>query len=147
MTILEALEEAHAKTTVQELKYADLREFQTFIKSFDFESYPVNIVVPIEENFDFLNNRLKTVIPIQGWILTRIESDTYNFRSIDIEKDYLQEMRKQAKKFVWSLINSDIVDPEVEEISGTIQPVYQFTQQHLFGVSYTVNLPIVSGVC
>jgi hypothetical protein len=147
MTILEAIQEAHCKTNVRELAYADIREFQTFLSSFEYENYPVNIVVPVSENFEFLNNRLKTVLPIEGWILTRIESDTYNFRSIDIEKEYLEEMRRQAKKFVWALINSEIVDPEVEEITGTIQPVYQFTQQHLFGVSYTINLPVVSGVC
>lgn len=146
MTILEAIQEAHLATGLAavRLTFADLTEFNSFTDSFQFADYPRNIVSPPNLNGTLLNNRSKEIVTIQGWMMTRISQDTNTFRSVSIEPTYTSPMRALARKFVLKLAATDITDPEVEPINYTIRPEYMFLKDHLFGVSYVINWPIVN---
>lgn len=149
MTILEGIQEAHEATGLDadRLSFASLQEFNSFTDSFRFADYPRNVVVPPRITGTLLNNRTKEILLIRGWFLTRISQDTNNFRRVSIEPTYIAPMRQLARKFVRKLADIDINDPEVVPISYTIDSEYQFLKDHLFGVSYTINLPIYSYVC
>lgn len=56
-------------------------------------------------------------------------------------------MRELAEKFLVSVINSDLTDSEVEDVSYSITPEYMFLAAHLFGVSYTINWPVSGTIC
>lgn len=151
MTILEAIQEANTAAGVASgsLAFASLQEFNSFMDSFEFSDYPVNVVVPVPlaGRITMTAYRIKDVATISGWMLTRIAQDTNNFRSVAIEPTYIAPMRTLAKKFIVALCNTDIIDTEVEEVSYTITPEYQFLSAHLFGVSYSVSLPVLARVC
>ncbi len=147
MSILDALEEANKEAKIKTLSFANLQEFNSFIDSFKFLDFPVNVVVPVPISGQFLDNRVKDVAQIQGWMLTRISQDTNDYRSVKIEPDYIDPMRRLAKKFLHKLIDTDIVDSEVTAINYTIRPEYMFLATHCFGVSYTINLPLIDNVC
>lgn len=147
ITILEALTEANKEAGIKTFSFANLQEFNSFIDSFKALDYPINVIVPIPLTGNLLPNRTKDNLSIQGWMLTRIKEDTNNYRSSKIEEDYINPMRRLAKKFLVKLCESDIVDPEVDNIAYSIKPEYMFLATHVFGVSYTCTLPINSNVC
>lgn len=148
MTIIETINEATETAGFKGLSFANLQEFNAFMDSFNFNEYPRNVVVPYNLNGSITEQgRKKKVIPLQGWALTRISQDTNDWRSIDLEKDYIQPMRVLAEKFIVQLVNSDLTDSEVRDISYSIKPEYMFLNSHLFGVSYTVNWPITGTIC
>lgn len=149
MSVLTALQTANTQAGITGLSFANLQEFNSFMDSFNFTDYPRNIVVPFDLDGEFLNNRAKTTILIRGWILTRINQDTNDWRSLDLESLYIDPMRTLAMKFIKSLLNSEeiTIDPEVERVRFHVKPEYMFLHAHLFGVSYSVNLPGVDRVC
>lgn len=149
MTILEAIEAANEETGIRTLSFAQLQEFNSFLDSFTFEEYPIHVMVPftISGNLIQEERTVKQTLALSGWVLTRISEDTNDFRSRQVEIDYTAPMRLLAKKFLISLRSQDIVDPEVSSIPYTIRPEYQLFHAHLFGCSYTINLPIISRVC
>lgn len=142
MTLLQAIEQANIAAEIRTFRFANIREFQAFMDTFNELEYPCHVVVPFTNNGVWLNGRRKAVVPLQGWVLTRIEEDTSNFRSREVEERYLEPMRMMCKQFLYELINSDIIDAEVNEITDTIRPEYAFLTANLFGVSYQVNIPI-----
>ena len=146
-TILEALTEANDTAKIRTMAFANIQEFQSFQDSFTFQDYPANVIVPPSITGSRTNNLNKAVINIQGWVIQRIPEDTDNYRSVKIEEIYMKPMREYAIKFVNALLESDIVDPEVEPVAWTIRPEYMFLPNHLFGVSYTVNLPTNQSIC
>lgn len=147
MTILDALTEANTAAGIKTFSFANLQEFNSFIDSFKALDYPINVIVPIPLNGNILPSRTKDNLSIQGWMITRINEDTNNYRSAKIEDDYIHPMRKLAKKFLVKLSETDIVDPEVDNIAYSIRPEYMFLATHVFGVSYTCTLPINSKIC
>jgi hypothetical protein len=147
MTILEAIQEATDASGAKGLSFANLQEFNAFNDSFAFEEYSRNVVVPFKINYTFTNNRVKGILILQGWMITRINQDTNDWRSVQLEPDYINPMREQAVKFLKHLLSSDIVDPEIENVTATITPEYMWLKDHLFGVSYQANIPISKMVC
>lgn len=147
MSILEAIEEANIATKNKGLSFASLQEFNSFKDSFTHLEYPRNVVVPFALQGTFLSNRSNDIILIQGWMLTRLKEDTNDFRSVKIEPDYIAPMRSMARKFLIHLINSDLTNPEVQNVSYSIRPEYMFLDAHLFGVSYQMSWPINSKLC
>lgn len=157
MTILEGLTEAHNKVKtstagdtiplISDLQFAQLQEFSAFKDGFVFETYPVNVVVPVPLDGVLTNARAQELITVQGWFLLRISEDTNNYRSKLIEDVYINPMRRMARKFILNLVDSDMIDSEAGDIAYSIAPEYTFLSAHLFGVSYTVRLPILSNVC
>lgn len=153
MTILEAIQEANDTAKIRTLAFANIQEFQSFMDSFTFNDYPVNIVIPPSITGTRTSNRNKIVFAIQGWVLQRIPEDTNDYRSIKIQETYMAPMQTLATKFINALLKTgeddgeDFVDPEVEEVSWTIRPEYAFLPDHLFGCSYTVNLPSTTTIC
>lgn len=147
MSIIETLEDASNTAGFKGLSFANLQEFNAFHDSFNFLDYPRNVIVPYNTNGTVKNNRKKKVILLQGWALLRIKDDTNDWRSIKLEKDYIQPMRVLAEKFIIQVINSDATDPEVEDIAYTIKPEYMFLNSHLFGVSFTLNWPTKGNLC
>lgn len=147
MTILEALTEANDTAKIRTMAFANIAEFNSFQDSFTFQDYPANVIVPPSISGTRTNNRNKAVVALQGWVIQRIPEDTDNYRSIKIEETYMKPMREKAIKFINALLDTDIIDPEVENISWTVRPEYMWLPNHLFGVSYTVNIPINTIVC
>lgn len=150
MTLLTtAIEEATTGAGIVSLRYANLQEFNSFLDSINVAQYPLNLVVPIDLDGTFLNNRFKDTLTIQGWVLTRISEDTNDWRSIELEDTYINPMRALARTFLIKLVNdANIgVDPEQETVRYSIKPEYMFMHAHLFGVSYRMNLPVTGNVC
>ena len=115
--------------------------------SFEFTDYPVNVVVPFTETGVTIDSKRKATVKLDGWVLRRIPTDTNDFRSLTVETLYLQPMRSLAIKFIRKLLNTDIIDPEVTPVNDVVRPEYAFLPSHLFGVSYTVQLPIIESAC
>lgn len=148
MSILETIKQASTDAGFKGLSFANLQEFNAFMDSFTFLEYPRNVVVPFNLTGTFGQQGKKNkVLQLQGWALTRIAEDTNDWRSIDLEPKYIQPMRDLAEKFMASLVNSDIINPEAVDISYSIKTEYMFLAAHLFGVSYTINLPISGRIC
>ena len=102
MTILEAIQAANTTAIgAYSLSFANLREFQSFMDSFEFDDYPRNIVLPFDSNGTTNENGIrKATIPLQGWVLTRISEDTNDWRSLAMETAYLEPMRDLAIQFL-----------------------------------------------
>lgn len=148
MTILEAIQEANSEADIRTLAFANIEEFNTFIDSFKYSDYPINIVVPFTSNGSTTSGRRrKAIIPLQGWVLTRISEEPLDLRSVKAEHDYVEPMRAKAITFISELLKTDVTDPEVQNVSDTIRPEFAFLSMHLFGVSYTMNWPVVENVC
>jgi hypothetical protein len=150
MKVLEAIQAANTTAIgADSLSFANLREFQSFQDSFEFDDYPRNIVLPFDSNGTTNSNGIrKAVIPLQGWILTRVSEDTNDWRSLEMETTYLEPMRDLAIAFLKELYRSEIIDHmRSAEITDVIRPEYMFLNAHLFGVNYTVQLPIIQNVC
>lgn len=147
MTLLQTIEQANTAAGIKTFSFARIDEFNSFLQSFNELDVPAHVIVPFQTNGVWLNGMRKVVVPLQGWVLTRLHEDTNNFRSKEIECDYMDPMRKLARNFLREVINSDLTDPEVEQISDTIRPEYAFLNYHLFGVSYTCNWPVIQSVC
>lgn len=147
MTIVEALEEATQDANIRTFAFANIKEFNTFSDSFKFNDYPANVVVPFDDNGTWLNGRRKGIVLIQGWVVTKVEEQVLDYRTAKMETQYLQPMRKLAKSFLKNLINSEVVDPEVEGITDKISPEFMWLDNNVFGVSYTINLPTSESVC
>lgn len=147
MTILEALDEANESADLRSFRFANLSEFNKFMESFSFEDYPCNVIAPVETRQEWESNRIHEIAVIQGWMLLRIESDTTDLKTREAEKLYIQPMRALAKKFLRYLLDTDIIDPEVEKVTSSIKPEYALLSARVFGVSYTMNLPIAEGIC
>lgn len=147
MTILETLKQASSDAGFKGLSFANLQEFNAFMDSFTFLEYPRCVVVPYNTNGRFVKSKKKKIIPLQGWALLRIAEDTNDWRSVELEEKYIQPMRVMAEKFMTYIVNSDLTDPEVDEIAYSIKPEYMFLASHLFGVSWTLNWPTVGNIC
>ena len=148
ITLLEALQEANSATPgIKGLSFANIQEFASFQDSFNFQDYPRNVVVPIVLDGVLKNNRANEFINVQGWMITRINQDTNDYRSVKIEPDFIAPMRAAARKFIIALANSDLTNPEIEDISYRIGSEYQWLHSHLFGVHYTMRWPVRMGIC
>lgn len=147
MTMLEAITEANDTAKIRRLSFARMDEFQAFMDSFKFTDYPINVVVPFAFNGSRTDNRNKVGVALQGWVITRIPQETIDFRSAKIEETFIAPMRQYGIKFINALLDTDIIDPEVTDISWTVRPEYGLTQSGVFGVSYTVTLPINETIC
>lgn len=150
MTILEAIKEAHEATEigVKNLHYATTQEFNSFENQLKGLDFPVNLVAPIIVNGDMTKlPRIGQTVNIQGFMLTRINEDTNNVRSLSLEENYLSPLRHKAKLFLSALMQTDIVNPEVSTSPFVIRPEYWWLSSHIFGVSYTLTLPTYSDVC
>lgn len=149
MTILEAATQANTEAGIRTLSFANLQEFQAFMDSFNFVEYPINVLVPFTVNGTTNMNTgiRKAVVPIQGWVLTRVSEEPEDYRSKAFEEKYLNPMRTLAKKFLKNFYNTEIIDPETTSITDSIRPEYLFLNVKTFGVSYTANVPVKDNVC
>lgn len=147
MTFLDAIEEANNKAGIYNLSFANIKEFNAFLDSFQFEDFPRNVVVPFDNNGRHIGAIRKGTIPLQGWVLTRITDEPLDLRSVKAEREYVRPMRALAIKFINRLLDSDVIDPEESDgVTDSIRPEYAFLSAHLFGVSYQCNIPIVETI-
>jgi len=151
MTVLESIQTASTNAGITEsVKFANIQEFQSFQDSFGYSTYPIHVVIPFTFNGSRTGGRNKVTIPLQGWVMRRIPEDTNDYRTSEIESLYLAPMRALAIKFLNGLIDADetsIIDPEAGDVGWTVKPEYMWLPNHLFGVSYTINLPVLESVC
>jgi len=146
-TVLQAIQEANTTAGITTLAFANAQEFQSFMDKYEYSQYPVNLVLPFTVAGTNLNGRRKQVVTITGYVLRRVPEDTNDWRTLPVETAYIDPMRVLAIKFIRALLDTDIMDPEVEAVGDTIRPEYMHTSGHLFGVSYTINLPTINNVC
>ena len=146
-TVLQAIQEANTSAGITTLAFANAQEFHAFMDKYAYTDYPVNLVLPFTVAGTNLNGRRKQVVTISGFVLRRIPEDTNDWRSLPVETAYIDPMRTLAIKFIKALLNTDIIDPEVEAVTDTVRPEYMDTSGHLFGVSYTLSLPTINNVC
>lgn len=148
-TILEAITTANNEAGIRTLSFANLQEFQAFMDSFQFVEYPINVVVPFTVNgtTNMTTGIRKAVVPLQGWILTRVSEEPEDLRTKAAEEKYLHPMRVLAKKFIRRFLESDIIDAETNSVTDSIRPEYMFLNAKTFGVSYTLNVSIRDNVC
>jgi hypothetical protein len=147
VTILQAAQEANTAAGIRNFAFANLTEFNSFKDGFNELEYPINVMVPFTVNSQFLSRGIKNSVLIRGWVLTRLREDTNDFRSLKIEPDYINPMRELAMTFVRRLLDSDVIDSEVENVNAKFVPEYQFLDSHLFGVSYSLTLPTKAHIC
>lgn len=150
MTILQAIEQANTTADVRNFAFANIAEFNAFIDSFNHLDYPVHVLQPFTTTQIWLSGRVKNTVTLNGWFLKRIDSDTTNFRAKKIEEDHLQPMRAKCMAFIKALLHTNdntVIDPEVNEVLVTIRPEYALLATRAFGVSYTLTLPVIEGVC
>ena len=146
-TVLGAIQEANTTAGITTLAYANSQEFKAFMDKFAFTDYPVNLVLPFTVNGSVLNGRTKDTITITGYVWKRVPEDGNDWRTLSVETAYIDPMRTLAKKFIKALLDTDIIDPEVEAVGYTTSPEYAETSGHLFGVRYTIQLPTILNVC
>jgi hypothetical protein len=149
MTILEAIEEANTAAGITGCDYANLKEFQSYVDKSGFNEYPINIVlpVPISGSYSTETFNAKSVVVITGFILRRIAEDTNDWRSVSIETTYMEGIRDFFMTYLAKIADTEIVDKEVQTIRYSNNPEYAFLNNHLFGIRYTINLPVVQNVC
>lgn len=148
MTILEAIKQANSEAEIPNFSFANIQSFNSFQDSFNYEDWPRNVVAPftIQGTFDGGPHTSETLI-IEGFILRRINQDTNDWRHEKIEPDFIEPLRIMGRKFIRKLLDSNIVDPQRNAASYTIQAEYMFLPSHLFGVSYKAQIPIMRNVC
>lgn len=147
-TVLEALLEATDSAGIGTFRFANITEFQSFLDSFEYSDYPINVVIPFTSQGTTINGRRKSIVTIEGWVLRRISEDTNDFRTEAVETAYLQALRTLAIKFLLALQQTDIIDTDNNaSVRDTIRPEYAFLNAHLFGVSYSIQLPVVESAC
>lgn len=149
ITIIEAATLANTQAGIRTMSFANLQEFQAFMDSFNFVEYPINVIVPFTVNgtTNMNTGMRKAVVPLQGWVLTRVEEEQEDYRTKAMEIKYLNPMRILAKKFLKNLYNTEIIDPETTSITDSIRPEYMFLNAKTFGVSYNANVPVRDNVC
>lgn len=150
MSLIETIEQAATDAGFRSFVYADFEtegEFQAVIQKYKFEEYPLLLIPPFQSNGTWNQGRRKGVLQIRGWAVKRISEKTVNYRSNELEVSTIEPMKVLARKFIKKMIESDLYDPMVENVQDTIRGSYQFTNQHLFGAYFTVNLPIIESVC
>lgn len=147
MKILETIRDVNIKVVGTPLVFAQIDEFKKFMDSFNELDYPANVLVPFEITSAVTGPRKQTTIPLQGWMVMKVSDETVDYRSEKVERDYLAPMRSLANKFLTKLINSELTDETVATVSFSVRPEYAFLSHHLFGVSYTMNWPIISNAC
>lgn len=149
MNIVDALEEANTAAKITTMAFANIKEFQSFMDSFNFSDYPVNVIVPFTSNGTNISGRRKSTIPLQGWVLTRVVDEPLDLRSLKAEREYIGPMRALAVKFITALLDTEIIDTDsgAESVSDSIRPEYAFLDAQVFGVGYTVNLNVAENTC
>lgn len=150
ISLIETLDQASKDAGFRSFVYADFEtenEFQAAIDKFKFEEYPLLLIPPFQSNGTWTSGRRKGILQVRGWALKRIKENTVNYRSRALEADTIEPMKVLARKFIKQMIVSDVYDPMVTTIQDTIRGSYQFTNKHLFGAYFTVNIPIVESVC
>jgi hypothetical protein len=148
-TVMDAIRWASAKAGINEVVLANISEAQKFIESFKANQYPINVIVPWTMNGTTDKNTgiRNAVIPFQGWVITRTKENQIDYRSVKVEELYIEPMRILAAKFIKNLLKTDVIDLQVLKVTDTIKPEYFFLNQQLMGVSYNLNLPVISNVC
>lgn len=149
-SLIETIEQVSKDVGIRSFVYADFeteQEFQSVIEKFKFEEYPLLLIPPFNDAGVWTNGRRKGILQIRGWVLKRVSHDTNNYRSRSLEVTTIEPMKHLAKKFNKNIIDSVIADPLVSNVSDSVRGSYQFTNKHLFGASFTINLPITEIIC
>lgn len=150
MSLISTIQQAATDAGFVSFVYADFEsenEFQAVIEKYDASAFPLLLIPPFQSNGTWNQGRRKGVLQLRGWAVKRITDKTVNYRSLALETSTIEPMKVLARKFIKKMIESDLYDPMVENVQDTIRGSYQFTNTHLFGAYFTVNLPIIESVC
>lgn len=150
MTLLQAIQSANTATGYDsdQLRFvATEQEFNSYIDGIGYSSMPYNVVLAPTFSGARTSSRNVATVNITGFFFRRIAEDTNDFRSIEIEDTIMQPIRAAALKFINALLDTDIIDPEVDRVAWRLEPRYQSLATHYFGYYYTVTLPVTETVC
>ncbi len=145
-TMLGAVKEANALAKINNFKFISLDGFKKFIDSFTAEDYPCHFAEPWKSEMVWLKGRIKTRIPMNGWILRTIPEERTEWTHEDIEAEYLEPMRRLGKHFFTNLLDATIIDQEQDAVNITLEPEYAFLSSQLFGISYQARINIIEQV-
>lgn len=147
-TLLDAVKWSHARAGFNDksLVFARLEEAKEIMDKFNFNDYPVHMITPFGSKLIWLNGRVKTQIPMYGWILRRIPVKTHEYRTGAVEDLYMQPMRKLAKDFFRELLDTMIIDQEITPVNIDLNPEYGANEIGLFGYSYVANINVLEQV-
>lgn len=150
-SLIETIEQASKDAGIRSFVFADFEsenEAQAIIEKFKFEEYPILFIPPYQSTGTWEDTRRKGILQIRGWVVKRIKEDTNQYRSLKMEKEVIEPMKTLSRKFIKQMIISDLIDPlRANSITDTVRGSYQFTNKHLFGAAFTVNLPIIETAC
>ncbi len=143
-TLMDAVRWANDQAGINDLVLANISEAKKFLESFKAGQYPANIIEPFKQNGTLSKNTgiRKAIVPLQGWVMMRTKENQIDYRSAKVEDLYIEPCRVLAARFLKKLMETDVIDLQVLNITDTINPEYFFLNQQLMGVSYTCNLPI-----
>ncbi len=145
-TMLGAVKEANEFAKIKNFKFISLEEWKKFLGSFVAEDYPCHFAEPWKSEMVWLKGRIKTRIPMNGWILRSIPEERTEWTHEAIESEYLEPMRKLAKHFFTNLLDATIIDQEQDAVNITVEPEYAFLSENLFGISYQARINIIEQV-
>ena len=147
-TLLQAVEWSNQQAGIKpgSFQFARLDSWNEFKDSFNFNDYPAHVTMPWETKMVWLNGRVKSVMNMEGWIITRVPQKATDYKEKKMEELYLQPMRVIAKSFIRNLLDCEIIDQEVTPVNVTITPEYMWLDANLFGVSYKASIPVLEQV-
>ncbi len=147
MTLLDTLIDCAKKANCRSVVYANMateQEFQAIIEKFKFEEYPLMLIEQITSNgtYSATTGMREAVVPLTGYVLTRLKEDTLNYRMHKLESEVIHPMKNIAKAFTRRVVVSGIINPS-GTVSDTITAAYQVTNKHLFGARFSISLPVI----
>jgi len=151
MTVLESFEKASKDAGIRTVLFCDMyteQEFSNLVKSMKPEQCPINILDSrsLQSNGTWETGRRKAIIPLEGWVVTRIKENTKTTRSRELETTYIEPMKKLTKLFLKNVLKMEVYDAS-REMTDTIRGAYQVSNEHFFGTKYTASVPVVDGYC
>lgn len=146
MNLLDVLFDCAKKANCRTVIYQNLpwQGIESVIESYRAEEFPLMIIEQITNNgtYSSTTGMRDAVIPLTGFVVTRLKEDTVQYRMQKIEAGIVRPMGKIFKDFTRKIIASGIINP-AGTVTDSFTGAYQVTNQHLFGVSFTISLPII----
>lgn len=110
--------------------------------------FPVLFVLPmIVRDARGTSGVWKSVVPMLGFVLFKDpDQRTLEYSTNDVEKRFVIPARTLGRQFFMHLSKSDIVDKETPGIiNPEWTPAYSEFDSTLYGVSFSVDIPIIEG--
>ena len=150
MTLLETFEDiaANQLSSVVTVIYADMPKADNLINRLKTAEFPVLVIVPYKvSDHKSKSGLMKSKIPFDAFMLTRVTQPTVDFDHKHIEAVAIEPMRTLARAFIKKFNASDIIDKETNGVEdATYDPTYSSGDAQLHGVHITATLPVLEDI-